>query len=121
LGSPFKPPFLGVIVNLWIELTLQGGRTMPIDWDEFENEIDEIIETSSTSTDERLASKISSITRMTDEEVQELFPEPADVKKLSELMKIVKSADDRNSKVNNIISNAEEFGGIILTLLSKFA
>ena len=94
---------------------------MPIDWDEFESEIDEIIETSSTSTDERLASKISSITRMTDEEVQELFPEPADVKKLAKLMKIVQSADDRNAKVNNIISKAEEFSGIILTLLAKFA
>ena len=94
---------------------------MPIDWDAFDNEIDEIIETSSTSTDERLASKISSITRMTDEEVQELFPDPADVKKLSKLMKIVQSADDRNTKVNNIISNAEEFSGIILTLLAKFA
>ena len=94
---------------------------MPIDWDEFDSEIDEIIKTSSASTDERLASKISSITRMTDEEVQELFPEPADAKKLTELMKIVQSADDRNSKINNIVSNAEEFGGIILTLLAKFA
>jgi len=94
---------------------------MPINWDEFDNEIDSIIESSAKATDEKLASRISSITRMTDEEVQELFPDPADVKKLTELMKIVKSADERNTKINNIVSNTEKFGGIVLTLLEKFA
>lgn len=93
---------------------------MPINWEKFNREIDEIVETSAASTDERLASKISSITRMTDEEVQELFPEPSDVKKLTELMKMVKSAEDRNTKINNIVFNAEKFSGIILTLLSKY-
>ena len=44
-----------------------------------------------------------------------------DVKKLAELVQIVKQAGDRNEKVNNIVNNAEKFGGIILTLLSKFA
>ena len=57
----------------------------------------------------------------TDEEVKELFPKPADTKKLAELMKIVKSAEDRNTKINNIVANAEEFGGVVLTLLGKFA
>jgi len=33
----------------------------------------------------------------------------------------VKSAGDRNAKINTIVSNAEEFGGVILTLLGKFA
>jgi hypothetical protein len=94
---------------------------MPVNWEEFDSEIDSIIEESASATDERLASRISSITRMTDEEVQELFPNPADVKKLTELMKIVKSSEDRNSKINNIVSNAEDFGGIVLSLLQKFA
>lgn len=93
---------------------------MTINWEEFDNEIDSIIETSADATDNHLASRISSITRMTDEEVQELFPNPADVKKLTELMKIVKSSEDRNSKVNRIVSNAEEFGGVVLSLLQKF-
>jgi len=94
---------------------------MPINWDDFDNEIDTIIAESAEETDEKLASKISSITRMTDDEVKELFPVPADVKKLTELMKIVKSSEDRNNKINKIVANAEEFGGIVLTLLSKFA
>ncbi len=94
---------------------------MPINWDEFDNEIDDIIAESADETDQKLASKISSITRMTDDEVKELFPVPADAKKLTELMKVVKSSEDRNNKINKIVANAEEFGGIVLTLLSKFA
>lgn len=61
------------------------------------------------------------MTRLTDEEIKKLFPNPADVKKLAELMKIVKSAGDQNEKINNIIKNSEEFAGIIVTLLGKFA
>jgi len=94
---------------------------MPINWDEFDNEIDNIIAESADETDQKLASKISSITRMTDDEVKELFPDAADVKKLAELMKVVKSSENRNNKINKIVDNAEEFGGIVLTLLSKFA
>ena len=94
---------------------------MPVNWDKFENEIDTIIAESAEETDQKLASKISSITRMTDDEVKELFPDPADVKKLTELMKVVKSSENRNNRINKIVANAEKFGGIVLTLLAKFA
>ena len=94
---------------------------MPIDWDEFESEIDGIIDKAADRTDTKLSSRISSITRMTDEEIEELFPKPADVKKLVKLMKIVKSAEDRNNKINKIISNVEELAGTVLTVLEKFA
>ena len=94
---------------------------MPVNWDKLDNEVDAAIKRSGEKTDAQLASKISSITRMTDDEVQALFPKPADAKKLANLMKIVQSADDRKKKVNNIISNAEQFGGVMLTLLEKFA
>jgi hypothetical protein len=94
---------------------------MPVNWDELDGEIDSIIDEAAGATDQRLASRISSITRMTDDEVQELFPDPADVKKLSELMRIVKSSEDRNKKINRIVSNAEDFGGVVLSLLQKFA
>lgn len=94
---------------------------MTINWDEFDSEIDLIIENSAEATDEKLASSISSITRMTDEEVKELFPSPADVKKLTELMKIVKSSQNRNEKINSIVAKSEELGGVILSLLQKFS
>lgn len=94
---------------------------MAIDWDKIDAEVDGIIEQAANATDEKLASKISSVTRLTDEEIMELFPEPADVKKLKELMKVVKSAEDRNTKVNNIMVNVEDFAGIIITILGKLA
>lgn len=94
---------------------------MPVNWDQYDKELDSIIKSAAGRTDERLASKISSVTRMTDEEVKQLFPEPADARKLAKLMRIVKTAEDRNTKINNIVSNAEEFAGVILTLLEKFA
>ena len=91
---------------------------MAINWDEID--LDEIIEDEANKTDEELASKISSLTRMTDTEVNELFPNPSDTKKLVELMKIVKSSEDKNTKINNIVANTQEFSGVILTLLGKF-
>lgn len=93
---------------------------MPVNWDEFDDELTDAINDSAAETDQQLAARVSSLTRMTDDEVSELFPQSADVKKLAELMKIVKSAQGRNDKVNQIVNNAEEFGGVVLTLLDKF-
>ncbi len=94
---------------------------MAIDWDKFDKDIDEAIETAGERTDAKLASIMSSITRLTDDEIADLFPQPADVERLKELMKVVKSADDRNIKINSIIENSEKFAGVIITLLEKFA
>jgi hypothetical protein len=94
---------------------------MAMDWDKFDKEIDRAAQKAGDRTDEKLASRISSVSRLTDEEIQELFPDPADVKRLKDLMKVVKSAGDRNDKINTIVSNAEDFGGVILTLLGKFS
>lgn len=93
---------------------------MTIDWDKFQSELDVLVENAGDKTDKVLAGKISVMTRMTDDEVRKLFPDPADVKKLSELLEIVKRGGERNEKINKIVGNAEEFGGIILTLLGKF-
>ncbi len=93
---------------------------MPIDWDNFESDLNDAIDDSVTITDAKLAAKVSSVTRMTDEEISEFFPEPADLQRLTKLMKIVKSAEDQNTKVNKIVENTEEFADIIVTLLNKF-
>ena len=94
---------------------------MPINWDKFHDDLDDAVEAAGSRTDAALASKISSITRLTDDEVKRLFPDPADVKRLAELMQIVKQAGDRNEKVSQIVDKAEEFAGIMLTLLQRFA
>ena len=92
---------------------------MAIDWDKFDQDVNSVIKDAAEKTDKKLASKMSSVTRLTDDEIMELFPEPADVKKLKELIKVVKSADDRNKKVNKIMANIEDFGSIIIPLLEK--
>lgn len=94
---------------------------MPINWDKFQASLDENIERAGDKTDRELASQVSGITRLTDDEIRKLFPDPADVKTLAELMQVVKQAGDRNDKVNEIVANAEKFSGVILTLLAKFA
>ncbi|MEN8193336.1 MAG: hypothetical protein ABFS12_11010 [Bacteroidota bacterium] len=88
------------------------------DWKDLD--FDSIADREAEETDNELASKISSLTRMTDEEVKELFPKYSDAEKLKRLMEIVKSADERNTKINNIVANIEELGGTVLTLVSKF-
>jgi hypothetical protein len=94
---------------------------MEIDWDKLHDDLGPLIKAAGDRTDEKLAKQMSTATRMTDEEVKAFFPDPADVRKLADLMAIVKSAGDRNDKINNIVRNAEQFGGVIFTLLSKFA
>jgi hypothetical protein len=94
---------------------------MPINWEKFQSDLNQAIEEAGERTDAKLAGKISAITRLTDDEVKKLFPDPADVKRLAELMEIVKGAGERNQKINQIVKNAEEFAGIVLTLLSKFS
>ena len=91
---------------------------MPIDWNAYDPA--KLAKKAAEKTDEKLASKISSITRMTDEDVIKLFPKSADAIKVAELMKIVKSAERRNQKVKALADNAEQFAGITLRLLEKF-
>jgi hypothetical protein len=90
---------------------------MPIDWDTFQSTIDAEIEAAATATSTDLASKASSITRLTDEEIVELFPTPADAQMLKNLMEIVKSAEDENVKINRLVSNIEELGGAAIKII----
>ena len=91
---------------------------MSIDWNKYDPT--KLARRAAEKTDEKLASKISSITRMTDEEVIKLFPKSTDAIKVAELMMIVKSAEKRNKKVKALADNAEQLAGITLKLLEKF-
>lgn len=93
---------------------------MSIDWDQFDSAVVAAADRSADATDDVLASKISSLTTMTDAEVKELLPEPTDVEALGNLLKIVQSASDRNTKINQIAANGEEFAGVVLGLAKKF-
>jgi len=92
---------------------------MAIDWTKYQNELDQTVNEAGDKTDKRLAQKISSITRLTELEVKQLFPDPGDVKRLGELIAIIRRAGDKNEKISMIVGNAERFGSIIFTLLDK--
>ena len=74
---------------------------MAIDWDQFDIDVDAAAERSANATDDCYV------------------PQPADVKALGKLLKVVQSATDRNTKINQIVNNAEEFAGVVLALTKK--
>ena len=90
---------------------------MPKNWKEID--FNAIAKDSAQKTDSALAAQISSLTTLNAVEVKKLFPEKADVAKFVELMSIVKSADDKNKKIKQIMENSEKFAGIIVTVLGK--
>ena len=83
-------------------------------------DIDVIMDDAAQKTDSKLASQISSLTCMKDKDIKKLFPKASDAITLIELMRIVKSAENRNTKINNITANSKKFAGVVLTLLSKY-
>ncbi len=62
---------------------------------------------------------MASITKLTQEEILEIFPKKTDMEDFSELMKIVKSSTSRNEKINKIVANSERFGKVVISLLGK--
>ena len=89
---------------------------MAIDWDAIEEEVNQATE----ETDTKLAGMISSLTRMKDDEVEELFPTQADQEKLIELMKIVNQSTSENEKKELLAHNIEDLAGTAIKLLGKF-
>lgn len=79
----------------------------------------EIAAEAAAETDRELAGDISSLTTMTDGEIEELFPAPQDKQRLAQLMEIVKSAEARNVKVSRIVANVEDLAEVVLTLAGK--
>lgn len=94
---------------------------MAIDWEAFDKDVEDAATKAGARTDDKLAARISSVSRLTDEEIKTMFPVPADAKKLAELMKVVRSAGDRNEKINHIVKNIEDLSEVIFAVLKKVA
>ncbi|MBW2960865.1 hypothetical protein [Mesonia aestuariivivens] len=94
-------------------------KNTSIDWDNFERTAKNAAEKAAVETDEELTLELAALTRLTQKDIVEIFPEPADVEAFAELMLIVKSASRRNTKINKIVANSEKFAGIIIDLFGK--
>jgi hypothetical protein len=92
---------------------------MAIDWNTFKRDLDAAIDQAADKTDAQLAGHIATITRLSPAEIQQLYPDSADAKKLAALMQVVNSSTTENEKINQLVAHSEEFAGIILPLLKK--
>lgn len=82
--------------------------------------LEEISSKAAEETDEQLKNKISSLTRMTDKEIQELFPRNEDAKKLVELIEIVNESTTIENKKLNIVQNIENLSETVIKVIEKF-
>lgn len=88
-------------------------------WDDLENRIGGLVDQAEEDTDDELATEMSSITRLTNKEVKELFPKPSDAQKLFELIRLVNEDTEKNEKINKLVANSEKFADIVITLVSR--
>jgi hypothetical protein len=91
---------------------------MPIDWDKFGNEIDDIVKKAADAADgdAKVISRASSLSRLSDDELAQIIPTAADAKKLGELMKIVYSATDHNKKINQIVAGGQDMVKVLMKM-----
>lgn len=82
-------------------------------------DFDKISDDASEDADRKVGDKILNQINLDQDEIEKLFPGTGERQKFSELMGIVKSADDRNQKVNKITNRIEDFSGTIVKLLDK--
>jgi len=88
-------------------------------WDDLEQRIGGLVDEAAEDTDEELATEMSSITKLTNEEIKELFPKPSDTQKLFELIRLVNEDTEKNEKINKLVANSEKFADIVITLVSR--
>lgn len=81
---------------------------------------DEIAEKSAKKTDAQLATEISSLTRLTDDEINKLFPQQVDKEKLLKLLEIVKESTDENEQIRKLMGNISDLAGTAVKLLKLF-
>jgi hypothetical protein len=80
---------------------------------------DDILDKAEEMTNAELDTKISSLVRLTDDELRKLFPTKVDKEQLAKLMSVVKGATSENNKKKQIIKNISSYAGIVVKLLKK--
>jgi hypothetical protein len=80
---------------------------------------EDILNEAEDLTQTELKSRISSLTRLSDADIQSICPEKEDKVALAGLMKIVDGAASDNAKKKQLADNMEQFGVIVLRILLK--
>jgi hypothetical protein len=93
----------------------------PIDWDEFSRDTASAAADAAAQTDEELANRISSVSRLTGDQVKDLFPTKGDAAKAAKLMSIVKGATSQNEKIAALKNNIDDLAGAVVTLIDHLS
>ena len=80
---------------------------------------EEIRKKAKKQTDDTFASKVSSLTRLTDDEIKEITPNALDKERLATLLEIVADATKSNSEKAEAIRNINGLAEIAVPLLRK--
>ena len=80
---------------------------------------EDILNEAEELTQVELKSRISSLTRLSDADIQSICPEKEDKVALAGLMNIVDSAASDNAKKKQLADNLEQFGVVVLRILAK--
>jgi hypothetical protein len=88
-----------------------------IDWNAFKRTADAAARRAADETNDTLASRLSSVTRLKDEEIKKLFPDPADIKRVAKLLEIVNGAATKNRKIAALKENIDDLAGVTLKLV----
>lgn len=92
---------------------------MSIDWKAFERDVQQNVARASGEADQSLAAQIAAQLKLTQEEVEVMFPRPEDLQALTRLVGIVKGATARHEKIQRIVDESEALSGVIVKLLNK--
>ncbi len=77
-------------------------------------------ELASVTTKEEFGDKLSSYTSLTAKEIEDLFPVKSDREELLELIKIVNSSADENTKKAELVGKIGKVSGAVLKIGKKF-
>lgn len=84
-----------------------------------DDEFDDILNQAINMTNDQLKDQITSMTKLTPEDLQKLAPTVEDKNALLKLMQIVRSTADDNDKKAQILANIEGFANIVLNIAGK--
>lgn len=81
----------------------------------------DILDKSAEKTNAELAAEISSLTSLTDSQINSIAPVRGDQENLLRLLEIVKSATDENNKVKQLKDNIGDLAGAVIRVLKVLA
>ena len=93
----------------------------PIDWAQFSQDTANAAANAAAQTDDQLAGRIASVSRLSVDEVKVLFPTKGDAAKAAKLLAIVKGAASENDKIAQLKANIGQLAGVMVTLIGHLA